>query len=107
MTDKPTFRDFLFSDIQQAFLNLKEFADLHVINGNRVPAIIDTSRFDDLPDVQALHNEPLSIYVAQGALKRLPRPNDPLDLDGYHYKVFAVSIEQGVHRIDVESVVNL
>lgn len=100
------FKEHLARDVRRTFLNVSEFADLHSVNGREVPAIVDTSRFDALPEVQALHNEPLSLYVAEGQMRGLPRPDDPVTLDGYHYRCFGVSVEQGVYRIDLESVIN-
>lgn len=100
------FKEWLARDVRQTFLNPREFADRHCINGRPVSAVVDTSRFDALPDVQALHNEPLSVYVSEGEMREPPRPDDPVDLDGYHYRCFGVSVEQGVYRIDLESVIN-
>lgn len=100
------FKEQLARDVRHVFLNVSEFADLHEVNGKTIPAVVDSSRFDALPDVQALHNEPLSLYVAEGKMHDLPRPDDPVTVDGYHYRCFGVSVEQGVYRIDLESVIN-
>ena len=99
------FKSQLMRDVCRTFLNQKEFADEHTVNGVRLPAVIDTSSFKD-SDVQALHQEPLTVYVRQGALT-LPRPGDAVTLDGFHYRCSAVRIEQGCDCIELESVVNL
>ena len=95
----------LLKDVKQVFLNEREFADIHTINGVRTPALVDTSSFTG-HEVQTLHQEPVTVYIRQGAL-RLPRPGDPVTLDGYHYRCSAVRVEQGCDCLELESTVEL
>lgn len=100
-----TFKTQLMEDVFKTFLNKSEFADEHIINGQSMPAIIDTSYFEDKPEVQALHNEPIAIFVPQGALT-LPRPNDRVVVDTLIYRCFGVQIEQGCDVIQVERIIS-
>lgn len=100
-----TFKQQLMQDVRQVFLNIEEFADIHEINGQLIPALVDVSRFER-HDVQELHQEPIAVFIKQGAL-RLPRPGDPVTIDGYHYRCLTVRIEQGCDCLELESTVNL
>lgn len=42
-----SFKDQVADDIKSTFLNLKEFADYHVLNGKRLLCIIDTNQVND------------------------------------------------------------
>lgn len=87
------------------FVNLNEFADLHFINGQTVPAIINSSTFEDIDreTVQALFTSTLRVCVKQGSLNRLPQTNEEVELDGMHYNCLSTEVKQGCDVLVLEA----
>lgn len=99
------FKEQLAQDLD-VFVNVSEFADTHRICGVQVPAVIDSSVFDNhggstqqgVPQIKVMQAEfsnAIAIYLKQGALKRLPLIGADFDLDGLKYTCRAVKLEQG------------
>lgn len=99
------FKEQLAKDLG-VFVNVAEFADTHRVCGVQVPAVIDSSLFDNrgrssqsgvssAESMQAEFSNVIAIYLRQGALKRLPSVGADFDLDGLKYSCKAVRLEQG------------
>lgn len=96
------FRSIMMDDIDRAFLNLCEFADVHDINGCQVPAVIDTAdaQTQQLADAQGIFSSTIKIYVKQNSLVSLPLAGDTITVNSYRYTVLKTSLEQGVDVIE-------
>lgn len=87
------------------FVSIDEFADYHSINGQTVPAIINSSTFEDIDHegVQALFTSAMRVCVKQGSLNRLPQTNEDVELDGLHYNCLSTEVKQGVDVLVLEA----
>ncbi len=89
----------------EVFINVDEFADLHGVNGNQVPAIINISTFKDVDreTSQALFITSMRVCIKQGSLDRLPQTNEEVELDGQYYRCLAVEVKQGCDVLVLEA----
>lgn len=88
------------------FINAKEFADVHTINGVVANAIIDTSAIQEATgDLQAIMSHQITIFLEQGTVP-LPLKDEEFDLDGFRYICRAVRIEQGCDVIVAEQIIS-
>lgn len=102
------FKDQVAEDIHNVFLNLDDFASVHVINGREMPCIIESvhaqvreKRFSDHIDgTYAL--KPL-IHVAASDFGSLPESGASLKLDGRLYRVIEAAEEMGMYAITVSA----
>lgn len=89
----------------EVFINIDEFADLHSINGYTVPAIINTSTFEDVDrdTGQALFPTAMRVCVRQGAISPLPMTNEEVELDGRFHNCLALEVKQGCDVLVLEA----
>lgn len=87
------------------FINLEEFADLHSVNGCQIPAIINTSTFEDVDRStgQAIFTTAMRVCLKQGTLSPLPTVNEEVELDGHYYNCLALEVKQGCDVLVIEA----
>lgn len=103
-----TFKDAVKSDIKRVFINPKEFADIHEVNGEEVSLVVDTNLISEYRDTKA---NPISgvflntkvLYVHAEDLGYSPVEGEILTLDGIMHIVRSVSMEHGVLVITIEA----
>lgn len=91
------FKDLVQSDVEDVFLNSEEFAEEHVINGDKVRCILDKV-------INEAHSEDSYVGVFVNQLKicvrtgdiLTPEEGDLIQVDGSNHIVQSVSEEMGV-----------
>ena len=103
-----TFKDIIANDVHQAFLNIEEFSDTHIVNGVEMPVQIDSNeqierekRYSQNIDGMYLNQK--LIYVAASDYGPLPKQGSMLTLDGRKYRVADAIDEYGVYSITLEA----
>ncbi|MBM6928594.1 hypothetical protein [Parasutterella secunda] len=91
------FKDLVQSDVEDVFLNSEEFAEEHVINGDKVRCILDkviNEAHSEDSYVGVFVNQ-LKIYVRTGDILT-PEEGDLIQVDGSNHIVQSVNEEMGV-----------
>lgn len=99
------FKDAVKQDIQNTFLNIKEFADKHVINDKDVYCVVDkmeTRGADARTTLEGVFVNAVTIYAKDGDLPCVPVEGEILYLDYKMYIVRSVSVEMGMLVIVAE-----
>lgn len=101
-----SFKDQIKQDLSDVFLNLDEFADLHRIEGNEVPVVIDSDIMAKLSKIgdNRIHGMDEADMVVMGKASDLPENLDPgrlLNLDGREVIVVTTTSEMGLVQIAV------
>ena len=101
-----SFKDQIKQDLSDIFLNLDEFADLHRIEGNEVPVVIDSDIMAKLSKIgdNRIHGMDEADMVIMGKASDLPENLDPgrlLNLDGREVIVVTTTSERGLVQIAV------
>ena len=101
-----SFKDQIKQDLSDVFLNLDEFADLHRIEGNEVPVVIDSDIMAKLCKIgdNRIHGMDEADMVIMGKASDLPKNLDPgrlLNLDGREVIVVTTTSEMGLVQIAV------
>lgn len=103
-----SFKDVLAADIANVFLNIDEFAEVHNINGETVPAIVDTDVLKQRSNRQSqnfdgIYKGEVVVFVATTSLVKRPVHGQPLRLDGRLYVVSACAESNGMLEITLEA----
>lgn len=104
-----TFKDVIKNDIRNVFLNLEEFGEMHLLNGQKIIAIIDENELTEREkrirrNEGELHKKQLLLYVAAEDFGPLPFPNRILEVDGINYTITDAENEDGIYSISLEAV---
>jgi hypothetical protein len=103
-----SFKECLSDDLN-AFLNLKEFAETHQIDGVDVDLVIDDDQFSQRERMmsaemfsmtQGIFNESKTFYVRASDMDK-PAPREKLSLDGKDYTVNAATEENGLISVQI------
>lgn len=92
-----SFKEVLSEDLD-IFIDEDEFANRHTINGVEVVAIVNTSNAQhmELATVVGVFTATIEVYLKQGSLSPLPRPDSEVVLDGLKFRCYDVVVEQGI-----------
>lgn len=96
------FKRFVSLDVKRAFINIEEFAEEHLLNGERVTCVIDKDLTQDAKNIGVFMNA-ITIYVETADLEAKPVEGELLDVDGNMYVVRSVSDEDAVLVIVAEA----
>lgn len=101
-----SFKDQIKQDLSDIFLNLDEFADLHRIEGQEVPVVIDSDIMAKLSKIgdNRIHGMDEADMIIMGKASDLPENLDPgrlLNLDGREVIVVTTTSEMGLVQIAV------
>lgn len=101
-----SFKDQIKQDLSDVFLNLDEFADLHRIEENEVPVVIDSDIMAKLSKIgdNRIHGMDEADMVIMGKASDLPENLNPgrlLNLDGREVIVVTTTSEMGLVQIAV------
>lgn len=101
------FKDAVSRDIGAVFLNIEEFADKHVLNGQDVTCLVDKDLTNEANKtasnpLEGVFLNTITIYVKCGDIATQPVEGEILRLDGERYFVRSVSVEMGVLVIVAE-----
>lgn len=103
------FKELIQNDINNIFLNLEEFAEVHSIDNKEMTIIIDTNErlereknkrlVSNLGDADGLFREEILIYVSSKYFKSKPKIGRLMILDDKPYRVLDVIDETGIYSI--------
>lgn len=104
------FKQIVRNDNRAVFLDLEEFADLHMVNDRQMSVIIDSNELEEREKaykgnhVEGIYKKTLLIYVLAVEFGRMPAVNSSLVLDGITYRVTNAINEDAVYSIEMEAV---
>lgn len=100
------FKDAIKNDVKSVFINLDEFAESHIVNGESVSCIVEkditAGRDGREVNFEGVFMNTLTIYIASGDMDSRPVEGQYIDFDGEDYRVMNVSDEDGILAIIVE-----
>ena len=96
------FKRFVSLDVKRAFINKDEFAEEHMLNGERVTCVIDKDLTQDAKNIGVFMNA-ITIYVETADIEEKPVEGELLDFDDKIYVVRSVSDEDKVLVIVAEA----
>ncbi len=98
------FKDQLSADIDAVFLNIDEFADEHIINGQTMLCVIDgdlsrrrSNRQSD--DYDGIYTRQLTVSVRESDLGYRPERDQKMTVDGEWYLVVDCAADAGLLEI--------
>lgn len=102
------FREQMREDLGAVFFNLSEFAEMHVINGKEVPAVIDNEKLAELylgrdTHAEEIFTDKIMFYVPETELEFEPVPGQYLEFDGEGYLVTDVKRDGGIYTVVLEA----
>ena len=97
------FKDQLRKDAKAVFLNLREFADEHCLNGYTVACVVDKDLTQGAKDsFVGVFVNAVTIYVAAADMEMRPVEGEMLELDGVFHTVRSVNAEGDILAIVAE-----
>ena len=105
--ERKTFKDILKQDIDNTFLNVYEFSDIHNVDGKDMPVQVDDNEIIEREKKEKSHMDGIYvkqklIYVKQKDFGALPAIGRQIMLDGKRYLVVDSTDEYGVYSITIE-----
>lgn len=101
------FKQMIENDIDNVFLNMNEFADMHELDGTDMPVVVDTNRNNahtkaaELMDFQQGIYQSILTVTYKGNKQDLPRKGYKISFDGFEYVVALASFEEGMHVLTI------
>lgn len=105
----PSFKECIAADVHNVFLNGKEFAGKHTVNGKKMNVQADENELLERDKAQSgkraegLYRSRRLIYVAQDDFGPRPAIDAILTLDGRMYRVKDCTAEAGMLAIELEA----
>lgn len=103
-----TLKEQVAADIHGVFLSLRDFGDFHTVNGSRVLCLIEKNnvhmRAPAGRRTEGVREDSLFLYIHAGEFRTVPKPHDPLEVDGRKFFVRSVSEEMGILVIEYGAV---
>ncbi|OKP97785.1 hypothetical protein [Paenibacillus sp. P46E] len=98
-------RDQILIDNQRTFLNIKEFADIYIIDGEKVKAVLNSATDNKHPLAYAegvsLVTDTLHVDVLE--LGFTPEQGSWMKIDGKDFKVIRVGSDKGMLALYLEA----
>ena len=105
------FKDMVQEDIKEIFLDLEMFGEEHIVDGRKMPIILDDGeklrRNEQYQDDKAIYSKRIFFYVASDDLGRLPELGRVIDVDDREYKVLQADEEDGIYSIMAEEFIGV
>lgn len=105
------FKDIVKKDIQNVFLDVEEFGELHLVGSQKMPILIDDNEMIErekrMPlreEKDGIYRRQLLFYVAASVFGPLPPPGRTLLLDGKPYRITDAVNEAGLYSISLEAI---
>lgn len=97
-----SFKKFVESDLN-VFLNLNEFADIHIVNGQQMPVVLDKDELKRRQAIQAKveysYKGDLLFYVEGAVYGDSPAIGEIITYDGEKYRVSDFQEDAGLYLI--------
>lgn len=91
------------ADIDNVFLNAREFAERHEIDGKRLLCVVEESDSVPHPTAIGTHIRTITVYVKARLLAGRPAPDSSITVDGKKWKVASVVEEFGLYTLKLEA----
>ncbi len=102
------FKDQLKADMYNTFLNTEEFADIHIIDGKEMPAMIEEEleEYENLKnyDFDGLYKIKMIVFVSYESLGKIPVVDSRITVD--NKKLFVVSVSESYGMLNLVLGVN-
>ena len=101
------FKDILENDIQNTFLNPKEFGETHNLNGVDVICVTDEDSFQEkeisgkLTIESGFYKEGITVFIDKKYLKYKPEGNMRIDFDNKEWIVANCKENFGIYELDL------
>lgn len=89
------FKEQLQKDLDEVFLNLDEFAEMHSIEGKRIPVVVDTDQMNKNVQILGLIEADMLIMGKETDFPNHLEPGRTLNVDGREMIVVKASRNQG------------
>lgn len=105
---KKSFKEVLQADIDNTFMNLEEFADIHIVDGKEIPVLVDDNEIIERQkkmksNMEGVYVKQKLIYVKASDFGVLPAIGRQIMFDGKRYLVTDSTDEQGMYAITMEA----
>ena len=102
-----TFKEMVAEECTEVFLNLNEFASLHLVDGREMAIQIDDSEVTEREKKQkeradGIYKRQFLFYVAQKEFGPLPTIGRKITIDRDSYRIIDANSEGGIYSITVE-----
>lgn len=103
-----TFKDIIKRDVQQTFLNVDEFSEIHTVNGKPMAVQIDNNEQIEREKRYSQHMDGIYVkqvlmYVSAEDYGPLPKQGTAVSLDKRSYRVADAIAEDGTYSITLEA----
>lgn len=101
-----TFKELVNSDIDNVFLNVDEFSEIHIVNGKSMPVMVDNNELIEREkrakeNMDGIYTRQNLIYVSAADFGPLPKQGTVLTLDNLTYRVVEAVSEEGIYAITI------
>lgn len=98
-----TLKDYIKDFDLNTFINMDEFADDHVINGETIKCVVDTDIFDERSTISGdrsggVFKDSISIFIKMSDIEK-PLIDEMMTVDDDHYRVVEVKENMGMYEI--------
>ena len=103
-----TFKEQILEDIDDVFADTDEFFEEHVVNGRKMPVMVDGNENEERTKFQKMYHEGskskrLLIYVKASDFGRMPRYGNKVTIDSSEFFVTDAVNESGIYSITMEA----
>ena len=106
--DRKNIKGIMDDDIRSTFMDIEEFADVHVVNGKEMSVLVDDNEIVEREKKEKTRMDGIwvkqkLIYVMAGEFGALPAAGRAILFDGKTYIVQEAVDEQGIYSILMEA----
>lgn len=105
---RKSFKEVMKDDVNNTFMNVDEFADMHTVDGKEIPVLVDDNEIIEREkkmksNMDGVYVKQKLIYVKAKDFGALPAIGRHIVFDGKRYMVTDSTDEDGVYTITMEA----
>lgn len=105
---RKSFKEVMKDDVNNTFMNVDEFADMHTVDGKEIPVLVDDNEIIEREkkmksNMDGVYVKQKLIYVKADDFGPLPAIGRQIVFDGKRYMVTDSTDEGGVYTITMEA----
>lgn len=105
---RKSFKEVMKDDVNNTFMNVDEFADMHTVDGKEIPVLVDDNEIIEREkkmksNMDGVYVKQKLIYVKADDFGPLPVIGRQIVFDGKRYMVTDSTDEGGVYTITMEA----
>lgn len=105
---RKSFKEVMKDDVNNTFMNVDEFADMHTVDGKEIPVLVDDNEIIEREkkmksNMDGVYVKQKLIYVKADDFGSLPAIGRQIVFDGKRYMVTDSTDEGGVYTITMEA----